>query len=111
MRLIRSVSQDSVKTILSVAARGREVNVDDDQQSPALKCPRCGSRTIDEYRMGIVRYRITNGREEEEEVDRDGQDAVGHRCADCYYASDTDIWYVDEDSTPNPFIARADIWN
>ena len=72
-----------------------------------MRCPRCGSTEVHEYRMGINRYRIGRDGERFDKVMRETEDVVFHRCVDCAYGSDTDVWERADD--PTGFVHRGRI--
>lgn len=62
------------------------------EQQSGLRCPRCGSEEVYEYRMGIHRYRIDHGIRRFDGSIRESEDPIFHRCVDCQHASDENDW-------------------
>lgn len=60
----------------------------------ALRCPRCGSYEIHEFRQAIIRYRVTRTSSKAEAILRESEDPIFHRCVDCGYASSDDHWEI-----------------
>lgn len=83
----------------------------DPAQPVVLQCPACGSREVLAYRQGIIRYRVSGGREVGGPlVERDSEDAIWHACVDCGYGSGTDRWYVNPEAGDTGFVNRTEIW-
>ena len=57
-----------------------------------LQCPRCGSHVVHEFRQGVNRYVIDHGAERFDRRMQVPEETIYHRCVDCGYASDTEIW-------------------
>jgi hypothetical protein len=65
------------------------------QQQAELRCPKCGSEEVYEYRQSLTLYRINHGtRQFERTIRGSDDDAVFHRCVniDCGYGSNLDVW-------------------
>lgn len=56
------------------------------------RCPRCGAYEVYEFRHTIIRYRIDRTSERVEEILKESEDPIFHRCVTCGYGSDLLAW-------------------
>lgn len=57
-----------------------------------LRCPACGSEQVDEFRMGVIHYRVAGGVARFQRVMEGSEDTIYRRCVDCGYGSETCEW-------------------
>jgi hypothetical protein len=86
---------------VAATAGGREAGVEaflviepvyDEYGEIDPRCPACGSGQVDEFRMGVIRYRIAGGVARFERVMEGSEDTIYRRCVDCGYGSETCEW-------------------